>query len=200
MRTDLDALTTTELPPDFAMAFEAMANSDDAPATLAEAMDEFDWIMESEGVTVSVEEMYQPESTRHAIHLGDRVEYVPCVLDALIAALLVEQTGVEVQSKPPTGDETVHVDVTEDDVQAHPATAVFSIGLPDADIPDPAALAEMESISMASCSYINAFPDATAYDRLAEQLSDGIVLQLDVHTFVALAHRSANGWVFAEER
>lgn len=116
MRPGLDALTTTELPPDFATLLEAMANSDDTLATLAAAMDAFDRMMESAGVTVSIEEMYQPEPTRHAVYLDDRVEYVPCVLDALIATLLVEQTEVEIQSKPPTGDETVHVDVTEDDV------------------------------------------------------------------------------------
>jgi hypothetical protein len=200
MHPESAALTTTELPSDFATALTAMETSGDSPTTLAEALDAFDRMMDSAGVMVSVEEMYQPEATRPAVYLGDRVEYVPCVLDALIAALLIEQTQVEIQSDPPTGDPTVHLDVTADDVQVQPATAVFSLGLPAAGIPDPTALEEMESASIASCSYINAFPGGAAYDRWAEQLSEGIVLQLDIQAFVALAHRMANGWVFAEEQ
>lgn len=203
MSTEERALANIELPTDFAEAFQRLANTSTAPETLAECVDSFEQMLAAEGVTVSVEAMYQPEPTRHAVHVDETVEYVPCVLDALIAAISVDSKPVEIRSDPPDDDTTVQLHVTDDEVEVHPSTAVFSIGLATTDIQEPEleTFDEMETaVSMASCSYINAFPDPEAYDQWDDHLSDGVVMQLDIDDMVALARNIATGWAFSENK
>ena len=200
MSTDPRVLRATELPPDFANALQGMTADGDPPSTLADAVDALDRLWKSAGVMVSVEQMYQPGMTRHAVDFGDQREYVPCVLDAVIAALSVGTTPVEVRSAEPNSNGSVCLSVTDDGVEADPVTAVFSFGVAEGDIqnPDLSVLDETDSVVMASCSYINAFGDVTGYRQWQEQLSGAQTMQIDVETLVAFAEIAAEEWVTDE--
>lgn len=195
-------LERVELPADFAEAFQQISNSGDEPETLAECIDMFERMMEAAGVTVSVEQMYQPEPTRHAVHIGDSVEYVPCVLDALLAAYLAEADSVDIESESPEDEATVSLRVSDGTLEVRPSTAVFSMGLASDDTGEspPQALGETETaVSMASCSYINAFVDQAEYDRWERHLSDAVVMPLTAGEMYSLASVIATGWVFTGE-
>lgn len=179
-----------------------MTESGDPPATLADAVDAFDHLWEVTGVQVSVNQMYQPEPTRHAVDFGDRVEHVPCVLDAVIAGLLVDPTGTEIRSQSPIGEDTVTISLHDDGVDVAPASAVFSFGVEAAEVEaaevSVARFEESDSAVMASCSYINAFPDATAYERWADELSDAHAVAVGIDELLAFARIAADGWVVVD--
>lgn len=176
-----------------------MTEDGDPPETLADAVEALDRLWDVAGVTISVEQMYQPQPTRHAVDFGGRVEHVPCVLDALIAALAVGSTPVEIRSTQPNSDEVIRLSVTDAGVEVTPSTAVFSFGVADGEVRDPdlSALEGTDSAAMASCSYINVFRDATAYERWTEQFSDARAMQIDVETLTAFADVAAEDWVVA---
>lgn len=201
MNLDRRTLRTVELSTDFANALQRMTNDGTTPETLADGVDALDQLWKAAGVTVSVEQMYQPDPTRHVVDFGERFEHVPCVLDALIAALAVGRTPVEIRSKQPNSDRTVHLSVTEDGVEVDPSTAVFSFGVVEDDVQSPglSALEGADSVVMASCSYINAFRDATAYEQWTGQLSDAHAMRIDIAPFTAFANVAAEEWVVVEE-
>lgn len=198
MNADRHALAEAELPTDLAEAFRRVADLDERPGSLAEAVDAVEALLEGSGVEITLDQLYQPEATRHAVHVGDTVEYVPCVLDALIAAELAESKPVEVQSEPPVGDETVRFHVTGDGVDVEPGGAVVSFGLATEEATASGAdeLSSTETMSPTSCSYINAFPDSDAYERWADGVSGGMVTEISTEAAVAFADEAANGWVF----
>lgn len=198
MQADRDPLVATDLPDDVADAFHQVTGTEEPPDTLAAGVAAVESMMEEAGFQITFDQMYQPDPTRHAVHLGDRVEHVPCVLDALIAARLEDASPVTVESEPPTGGEPVELVVAGADVSATPETAVFSWGFADDDVRPPGQqVAPDETVSMASCSYINAFHDAAAYRQWREGLSDGVVMRLDLDAMAAFADRAAGGWVVA---
>jgi len=201
MQADHRPLATTDLPADLASAVQQVTERQRSPETLEDAITVVESLLAGEGFEITADQMYQPTETRHAIQFGDRTEHVPCVLDALIAGLLDESSPVVIQSRPPTEGETVQLTVAESGISAEPSTAVFSWGMAAEDVqtPDPeSVLNDEDTVSPASCSYINAFPDEAAYRRWERQVSDGVVMQLDLAAMVALAERAANGWVVAE--
>lgn len=201
MPTDRDPLATTELPTDLARGVQQVTGRDARPETLNDAVTAVEELLETRDVEITVDQMYQPDSTRHSVQFGARTEHVPCVLDALIAGLLVEPIPVVIRSKPPNGDRPVEVTVAESAVTAEPSGAVFSWGFAAADVrnPDPdAAVDDAGTVSMATCSYINAFPDEASYRRWADGLSDAVVMHLDLSGMIALAERAAGGWVTVE--
>lgn len=179
-----------------------MTRSGDPPATLADAVAAFGHLWEVTGVQISVDQLFQPEPTRHAVDLGDRVEHVPCVLDAVIAGLLVDPTGAEIRSVAPVGDATVRLSLTDDGVDVVPSTAVFSFGVEAAEAGTAersvARLEESDSAVMASCSYINAFPDAAAYEGWADELSDAHALPVGIDELLAFARIAAQDWVVVD--
>lgn len=191
------ALEATELPADFADALRGMTADGTPPETLADAVDAFDRLWKSAGVTVSVDQMYQATPTRHSIDFGDRVVHVPCVLDALIAALAVGSTPVDIRSREPDRDETIRLSVTDDGIAVDPTTTVFSFGVAggDAQDPDLSALEGTDSAVMASCSYINAFRDESAFEQWQAQLSDAYAMQIDLETFATFADVAVGDWV-----
>jgi len=193
-------LRATDLPEDFANALQGMTVDGEPPTTLAETVDALDRLRKSTGVMVSVKQMYQPKRTRHAVDFGDRIEYVPCVLDAVITALTVGTTPIEIRSTEPDRNGTVRLSVTDDRVEVNPATAVFSFGVAEGDAqnPDLSVLEGTDSVVMASCSYINAFRDATGYRQWQEQLSGARAMKIDVDTLLAFAEIAAEEWVTVE--
>lgn len=201
MQTNWETLERIELPDDIANGLQRVSKTDEPPETLATGIRAIELTLADAGLEITVDQMYQPNETRHAVQFGDGVKHVPCALDALIAGLLVEAETVTIQSEPPNSGEAVQITVTETDVSVDPSTAVFSWGFAAGDIrdADPAdAVDDDGTVSFATCSYINAFPDEATYRRWVAGLSEAIVMQLDIDTMVALAEHAAGGWVVTE--
>lgn len=190
-----------ELPTDLAEAFRRATDSDERPETLREGFSAVTDLLNEAGVTVTLEDMYQSEPTRHAVHAGDTVEHVPCVMDALIVALLLDTDPVEIHSEPPGGGETVRLHVTGDEVTVTPTSAVvsFGLGLEESQDPDLDSLSDSlndpDAPIPTTCSVINAFPDSGAYERWAKDVSDAAVMELSVEESFALSQRSAQSHI-----
>lgn len=190
-----------ELPVDLAEAFRRAGGLDERPATLGKGFGAVTDLLNEAGVTVTPEDMYQSEPTRHAVHGGDTAEHVPCVMDALIVALLLDRDPVEIHSEPPEGGETVRFHVTDDEVTVTPTSAVVSFGLgleestdPDLDSLDDF-LNDPDAPIPTTCSVINAFPDSEAYERWAADVSNAAVMALDVEAVFALSRQAAQSHV-----
>lgn len=188
-----EALRDNELPADLAEAFRRAGRLDDPPETLAEGFSAVTALLNEVGLTVTIEDMYQPEPTRHRVHTPDGAEYVPCVLDALIVALLLDSDPVEIDSEPPVGEEVVHISVSRHEVTVTPESTVtsFGLGLEESTDPDPDALDEAlndpDAPIPTTCSVINTFPSSSDYDRWARDVSEAAVMQLTVDELFALA-------------
>jgi len=122
MHSNQRTLQSTELPDDFAGALQELTTNGEPPATLADAVEAFDRLWDLAEVEVAVENMYQPGPTWHAVDLGGWVEHVPCLLDALIVALVVESEPVKIRSKQPDAETTIRLTVTDGEVEVEPAT------------------------------------------------------------------------------
>lgn len=188
-----EALPENELPADLAEAFRRAGRLDDPPETLAEGFSAVTALLDEVGLTVTLADMYQPEPTRHRVHTPDGAEHVPCVLDALIVALLVDADPVKIDSEPPAGGETVHICVSGDEVTATPTSAITSFGLgldesadPDLDALDEA-LNDPDAPIPTTCAAINAFPTSAAYDRWERDVTEAAVMELTVEELFALA-------------
>jgi hypothetical protein len=92
------------------------------PATLVDAVEAFDRLWNLAEIEVTVENMYQPEPTRHAVDLGGQVEHVLCVLDVLIVAMAVESESVEIRSKQPDDETTIRLTVADGEVEVEPSS------------------------------------------------------------------------------
>lgn len=179
-----------ELPSDIAEAFSRMDDRADPPETLQEAFAAVDELLDD---GARVDDMYRAEPTRHAVHVGETVEHVSCVLDAMIVALARNSRPIEIQSEPPGGGEPVQFQVTSKEIQVTPATAVASFGIANEDITDPTVFTEPidEAVPLPSCSVINAFPDSGAYEQWAVDISHAVVMELAIQELVAIAQRAA---------
>jgi len=198
MQTKWKTLERIELPDEIAEGLQQVSGTADPPETLASGIRAVESTLADAGLEITIDQLYQPKETRHAVQFGGEVEHVPCVLDALIAGLLVEAETVTIQSEPPNGGEPVRITVTESDASVEQSTAVFSWGFAASDVrnADPAdALDDDGTVSFTTCSYINAFPDEAAYRRWEEQLSEAIVMKVNLDAMVALAEHAAGGWV-----
>lgn len=202
MRTDRETLRTTDLPADFADALRPMTTDGEPPATLEDAVAAFDNLWAETGVRVSVEQMYQSQPTRHAVDFGDRVEHVPCVLDALISAYLIDPRGTVIRSKSPSGESTVRLALAESGIDVDPPSAVFSLGVDASEVANPEVSARLlkgaDSVVMASCSFINSFRSAEAFEQWEQGLSDAHVMPIGIDELAAFAQWAADEWVVHE--
>ncbi len=82
----------------------------------------------SRDVTITAADYFREEETRHEVHVGDRVEDVPCVADALEVAALLDHVPVRVHSTAPVSDGVVRFEVTDDDLVVDPESHVVSVG------------------------------------------------------------------------
>lgn len=178
-----------ELPPDVAEAFTQMDDQADPPATLQEAFAGMDELLD-DGARVN--DMYRSEPTRHAVHVGETVEHVSCVLDAMIVAVARSTHPIEIQSEPPNGGEPVQFRVTDQEIQVTPASAVASFGIAHDDITDPTVFSEPidEAVPLQSCSVINTFPNSVAYEQWAADVSHAVVMELAIEELIAIAQRA----------
>lgn len=185
-----------ELPPDVAEVFRRVGDRDAPPETLAEGFTIIEGALDDEGVSIGLDDMYQTEPTRHAVHIGDTVEHVPCVMDAMIVALSLGTRPIEIHSQPPDGGETIQFLVTDEDITVSPESTVISFGIAyeeadEAEIGEVNKLLNEESTIPTTCSLINAFPNSKAYDRWASTVSNGAVMELSVADLVAFSRRTA---------
>lgn len=186
----------TDLPSDLAELFRQAGGLDERPVTLEDGFKAVMQRLNDAGITVTIEDMYQPEPTRHAVHAGDAVEHVPCVMDALIVALLLDDEEVEIRSESPENGETIHFRVTEDEVAVTPESAVvsFGLGLDESADPDVGsirdALNDPDAPIPTTCSVINAFEDSAAYEEWAAHVSKAAVMELEVETMFALSKQA----------
>lgn len=188
-------LDDIELPSDLAETVRRVGDRDEPPATLEECFAVFETILDDQGVELTLDDMYRSERTRHAVAFGGTVEYVPCVVDALIVALSVEERPVEIRSTPPDGGETVDFAVTDGSVSVTPETAVVSFGVAyedaEGDVATVKDALDEASAIPTTCTVINAFPDSTALEDWAVDVTEGAVMELSVPEAVEVARRGA---------
>lgn len=84
------------------------------------------------GVTIEASDYFLDDESRHEVHVGDTVEHVPCVADALQVAVLVDQDPVTVRSLDPVTGTAVTFEVGADSIDVDPDTHVVSIGVAEA--------------------------------------------------------------------
>lgn len=199
MKTTHD-VDETELPTDVAEAFRQAGGLDDRPQTLGAGFRAIEDLLSEAGITVTLEDIYQPGPTRHAVHVGEDVEHVPCVIDALVVALLVDADPVEVRSESPDG-ETVRFLVTGNEITVTPESAVvsFGLGLEESTDPDPSSLDESlndpDAPLPTTCLVTNSFPNSAAYQHWAADITDAAVMELSVEEAFELSRRVVRGHV-----
>jgi hypothetical protein len=191
----------TGLPPDLAEAFRRAADLDEPPETLEAGFSAVSDRLTLAGITVTLEDMYQPEPTRHAVDVGDSVEHVPCVMDAMIVANLLDEDDVEIRSESPANGETIHFHASEDEVTVTPKHAVVSFGLGLEESADPDLDSFKDTFNdpdapiPTTCSVINAFPDSAAYEEWAAGVTDAAVMELDIETVFDLSKQAVRSHV-----
>jgi hypothetical protein len=191
----------TDLPSDLAEAFRRAGSLDERPETLEAGFSAVTDRLNKAGVTIAPEDMYQSEPTRHAVHLNETVKHVPCVMDALIVALLHDDDIVETHSESPQDGETIRFRVTEDDVTVVPASAVisFGLGIEESTNPDFNSIKDTLNAPDASipttCSVINAFPDSASFERWAAEISEATLMEITVEKAFSLSKRAARAHV-----
>lgn len=185
-----------ELPPDVAEVFRQVGNRDTPPETLQDGFTIIDDVLDEEEIRIELDDLYQAEPTRHAVYIDDTIEYVPCVMDAMIVALSLETRPIEIQSQPPSGGEPVQFLVTDEDITVTPESAVVSFGIAyeeadNSDLSEVNKLLNEEPTIPTTCSLINAFPNSKTYKRWAVIVSNGAVMELSVEELIVAARQTA---------
>lgn len=186
------------LPADLAETIRTIGKRETPPETLRQGVAIITETLDEANVDVGLEDMYQDEPTRHAVHVDGTVVHVPCVMDAMIVALAHATRPIEILSEPPRSEGTVRFQVDEDEVRVTPERAVVSFGIGYGDAGATDITTAKETLNEASatptiCSTINAFPDSDAYDRWASTVSEAAVMEFTVADLVAISLRAAQG-------
>lgn len=203
MRNESDSrsrLDAVELPTDMAGVLGEVRPTSDQPSTLADVVDPAgEWL--PPGRSISLSAMYQDEETRHAIHLADGVEHVPCILDALIVSLVTPDDPVRIESASPVNDAVVKYRISDGVVNVDPEEAVISFGIAPEDANGIQYGEDFEDDArIGSCSYINSFVDGQAYEQWADETDAAAVMKLSVDAVAAVARQLASSELFETER
>lgn len=173
-----------DLPNEFSAHLAETGNLDRTPDTLNEYFSMFADRLETSEETIGIADMYSEEPTRHEVRLADRIQYSPCVFDALTAAHLEPRSPVTVRSIDPVTQTPVAFELEDDTIHASSETAVLSFGLaPSIPALESSELSLFEwllqsdrtGINTAFCGYINAFESQQSYYRW-ETETDGITI------------------------
>ena len=167
----------TELPIDFAEHAAAATDLDTTPTTLEEwwsiVLDQY----AADDLTIGLDDLYSEAPTRHEVHVNGYVRYTHCALDALEAAVIVEQDEVTVRSVDPVLGTPVTFRVDDDGVSVSPEGALICFG---ANL-DPEAIEAAGSLATWSvqddkaevksgvCQYTNAFESTETYEQWAAE-------------------------------
>lgn len=176
MGTDSTTDERIDLPPDFADHLAVVSNLETPPETMAEYWSGFADQLAVSDQTINSEDLYTEDPTRHEVHVNDRIQYSPCILDALGAAVMEDQNPVTVRSVDPVTKTPVTFTVNEETVNVTPEDAVITFGIASA-IPELEASEESifswilqedtPSVTDAFCQYINAFESEDTYEQWA---------------------------------
>lgn len=196
-RPRLDAV---DLPADMADVLAGVRSTNGQPSTLADVMDPAaEWLPPDRSISLSA--MYQDGATRHAVHLSDGIEHVPCVLDAFIVALVTPDDPVRIESASPVDGAVVEYRISDDAVVVTPRAAVVSFGVAPEDATGIQYGEDFEeNARIGSCSYINSFPDEQAYEQWATGTDAAAAMKLSVDEAVSVARRIAGSELFETER
>lgn len=164
-----------ELSTDFAEYVAAVGGLDHPPATLEEWWTAVFAEYAERDVTVTLDDLYSTDPTRHEVRVDDRVRYAHCVADALAAAVLERADEVTIRSIDPVTQRPVTVAVHDDEVAVFPEGALVSFGLDldFADVDAAGSFAEWtlqddnDAVATGICQYTNAFETETTYERWA---------------------------------
>lgn len=160
----------------------------------------------SNDVVIRANDYFLGDETRHELHFDDRMEYVPCVGDAFVAAALIDTSPVVLRSYDPVTGEPVRFEITDDDTEVIPSEHVVSIGMAkelfDAESMISAA-AEMDAIDpqqyyddpLAHCQYINAFESVATYEEWTQQVS-AVTVALPGEPLMEATRQAVAGEVF----
>ncbi|MFC7156636.1 organomercurial lyase [Halomarina halobia] len=167
----------TELPTDFAEHAAIITGLDTPPETLEEWWATVVKQYSGDDLAVELTDLYSDAPTRHEVHVNDRVRYAYCVLDALQAAVMEEQTTVTVRSIDPVSSIPVTFTVSDDSVEASPENALICFGssIDPEDIEAIGSLAawslqdDKDEIHGAVCQYTNAFESEATYEEWASK-------------------------------
>lgn len=187
-----------ELPADFAATVQTAAGLDDPPETLHEGLPALEVVLEADESGIAPDDLFQDSPTRHELRFDDRVEHVPCLLDALFVARLVDADPVGVRSTPPAGGDPIEFTLTDGDVAVDPADASTSIGFSRDDAADwspeflEGALHGADFDGLPTCDLINAFPDANAYEDWRATVPDQPVMRLSADEMISLSAYTAD--------
>ena len=187
----------TVLPSDLAEAFRRAGSLDGRPETLEAGFGAVTYRLNEAGVTITPEDIHQSKLTRHAVHIDETVKHVPCVMDALIVALLHDDNPVEIYSESPQDGEIIRFRVTDDGVTVTPASAVISFGLGTEESTNPDfdslkdSLNAPDASTPTTCSVINAFPDSASFERWAAEISEAALVEITVEKAFSLSKQAA---------
>lgn len=188
-RPRLDAI---ELPADMATVLTDVRPTNEQPSTLADIVDPAaEWLPPERSLSLAA--MYQDEETRHAVHLENSTEHVPCILDALIVALVTTDDPVRIESTSPVDGTTVAYRISDDTLDVSPREAVVSLGIAPEDATGIQYGDDFEdNARIGSCSYINSFADEQTYAQWADETDAAAVMKLSVDEALAMARRIAS--------
>lgn len=186
-----------ELPADFADVIRTAADLDERPRTLRSALQGLEIHVGIDESTVHPSDVFVDGTTRHELRFDDRVEHVPCLLDALFVARLLDASPVEIRSTPPTGGSAIEFTVAADGATVTPEDAVTSFGFSREDAANwgpgflDEALDDPDFDGLPTCDLINAFPDDDAYEAWRETVPDQPVMRLSADDMIAMSEYTA---------
>ena len=126
------------------------------------------------------ESLYSTAGSRHRVRIGETERQTHCVLDALMLPFLTG-SQVDTESMSPDGDR-VQIRMSRGGIEVHPAAAVMSFGVGDA---------ESGSVLEALCPFVNAFPSQEAYERWAAATPGAATMALPLMEAIAFAEALA---------
>lgn len=118
-----------EVPDELGRRLAVLFELDEAPATLAGWFEASMAAFEEAGLEVGPDALLAGEPTRHEVDLDGRSAHTYCLMDALVLPFVVGE-DVEVGSSDPWTGEELRLEVTRDDVDVEPGSAVMSVGTP----------------------------------------------------------------------
>ncbi len=181
MGIDSRADDRIDLPPDFADHLASVSNLETSPETMGDYWALFAEQLAVSDQTIEPEDLYTEDPTRHEVRVNDRIQYSPCVLDALGAAVMEDQDPVTVRSVDPVTRTPVTFTVEDGTIDVTPEDAVITFGIasaiPELESSDETIFswmlqAETPSLTNTFCQYINAFESTQTYEQWAAE-TDG---------------------------
>lgn len=179
MGTDFSPNDRIYLPPDFADHLAAVSNLETPPETLAEYWARFADQLAASDQTIEPADLYTEAPSRHEVRVNDRIQYSPCILDALAAAVMEAQDPVTVRSVDPVTKTPVTFTVDDRTVDVTPEDAVITFGIasaiPELEASDTSIFSwilqeDTPSVADAFCHYINAFESTATYEQWASEI------------------------------